>query len=202
MFLDAIGAIIKGLQGILYLTRQHIGKEAEAPHVDAKDGNFLRPHPACRLEKRTITSHGNDIIHVKVQIVEHASHLQGQALLPGDEVVKGPFHVHCRPPLGEERKNFLYCRRLLGLIFIAEKGKSKFPLVHLVYRYSVAKIRKNDYISATLAKNRKNEKLKTTCQPFSISLTGYSVLPSEDGHANPSEYVAFHFAYSRSPFWL
>jgi hypothetical protein len=85
---------IKTVQRRLYLARQHIGKEAQPAHIHTDDRCTLGSHPARRLQEGTVTTHRDDIIHIKVVILEHPSRLHIEMLVAGKKLVISILHIN------------------------------------------------------------------------------------------------------------
>ena len=93
MFLYLALAGIQAVQGSLHLARQHISQEAQSPHIDTDDGCSLGSHSAGSLEEGAVASHGDDIIHIEVVILENSCRLHIDVLAAGEELVIGILHI-------------------------------------------------------------------------------------------------------------
>ena len=111
---------IKTVQRRLYLAWQHIGKEAQSAHIHTDDRRTLGSHTARRLQEGTITTHRDDVIHIKVVILEHPSRLHIELLVAGKKLIISILHINFSLLLFEIKKDFLYRSRLLSLVFITK----------------------------------------------------------------------------------
>ena len=124
-------ASIQTVQRRFYLTRQHIGKETQTSHIHTKNRSFLCSHPARRLQEGTITAHRDDIVYIKVVVLEYAGSLHLKMLHLGKKIVEEAFKINFSFLLFQIRKDFLYRSTLLGLIFIAKNCEFQMLLSHL-----------------------------------------------------------------------
>ena len=93
MFLYLALTGIQAVQGCLHLARQHISQETQSPHIDTDDGCSLGSHSAGSLEEGAVASHGDDIIHIEVVILEHSCRLHIDVLTAGEKLVIGILHI-------------------------------------------------------------------------------------------------------------
>ena len=120
MLLYLAFARIKTVECRLYLTRKHVGKEAQPTHVHTNDRRTLGTHPASRLEEGAIATHRDDVIHIEVVIFKDARRPYLQVLHLGEEVVEETFDIHFCILFVEVRKDSHDGSRLLSLVFIAK----------------------------------------------------------------------------------
>ena len=123
---------IETIQCWLYLARQHIGEKAQSSHVHTDDRRFLGTHPARRLEESAVATHRDDIIHIKVIVLEHARRIDMEMLVAGQELIISILEINLSPLLVEVIKDFFDASRLLGLVFIAKYCEFKMLQCHLL----------------------------------------------------------------------
>ena len=86
--LNGIVAVDNRSESRLHLVGQHVGKKAQASHVDAHNRYVLAPYAHRRLQKRAVAADRHGVVGFKLVAVEHLYAREVEKLVATEEVAK------------------------------------------------------------------------------------------------------------------
>ena len=74
--IDSIILIMQGVDGMFYLLRIDVSKEAQPSCIDAKDGNLFLSYHTGSAQKSSVASHRNGKVSLKLVVVKDVNPFQ------------------------------------------------------------------------------------------------------------------------------
>ena len=121
--LDGEVILCKGIDAVFDIIGTDVGKESQTPHVDTEDGDILMPYAARCLKERTVATHGDDEVGIKIIAGKHLGGVDTKTLIVFQEVIVLHIDIELRIVVGDTREHLLDAGGFTGLIDIAEKGE-------------------------------------------------------------------------------
>ena len=106
---------------IFHLVSRHIGKETQAPRVDAHDGDACSTYATGGLEEGAVAAEADGHVDAETaEVVNDAGGLEGKGLCLAEEAVEVTVYIYLVAVAGEDGKQLLGMCRLAGLIDVSE----------------------------------------------------------------------------------
>ena len=83
---------MQGMDGMFYLLRINVSKEAQPSCIDAKNGNLFLSYHAGSAQKSSVASHRNGKVSLKLVVVKDVNPFQRHLLPLGDEGIELAFN--------------------------------------------------------------------------------------------------------------